>query len=145
MSTRPTADTALAWTLFVVAAVTALYWIVWYLVPGGEQELAVLPNDEAHARFEDAFLLADTWMAFAAMMAGVGLLRSSPRMIGWLYMAGSAGIYLAAMDVLYDVQNGIYQMVAIPERREAVLTEIIVNVGTVAFSAWAIARARRSL
>lgn len=145
MNTRTTEDTALAWTLLVVAAVTALYWIVWYLVPGGQQDLSVLPNDVAHERFENAFLLADAWMAFAALMAGIRLLTNPKRATGWLYMAGSAGLYLAGMDVLYDLQNGVYQLWALPARRGAVATEMLINLGTVVFSVWAIARAHRSL
>src|SRR5436190_1118521 len=79
MNTRTTADTALAWSLFVVTAITAIYWIVWYLVPGGQQDLSVLPNDVAHVRFENAFVLADAWMAFAALMAGIRLLSNPAR------------------------------------------------------------------
>jgi hypothetical protein len=143
MHDKLTQDNALAWTLFVVAAITALYWIVWYLVPGGENSLAVLPNDVAHKRFEDAFLVADTWMAFAALMAGIRLLTAPARAIGWLYMAGSAGLYLASMDILYDFQNGIYLLWQLPARRAAVTTEILINIGTLAFSLWAIHRANR--
>jgi len=140
MADRSKEDTALAWTLFLVTVITALYWIVWYLFPNGEELLSVLPGDPAHKRFEDAFLVADTWMAFASLMAGVGLLKSSPRAIGWLYMAGSAGLYLAGMDILYDVQNGIYLL---SEHRDAVVTEALINLGTLGFSFWAISRARR--
>ena len=141
--TASAGDIALAIVLFGVTVITAVYWVVWYLVPGGEQMLSVLPGDAAHKRFEDAFLAADAWMAIASLIAGLRLLRAPARAAGWLYMAGSAGLYLAGMDILYDVQNGIYGLAANPEQRSAVITEIVINVGTVLFSVVAIARARR--
>jgi hypothetical protein len=142
---RTGADVALAVNLFIVAAITCLYWTVWYLVPDGETMLSVLPGDPAHKRFEDAFLVADLWMAFACVMGALRLLGTPSRAVGWLYMAGSAGLYLAGMDILYDVQNNIYAMFADPARREAVVTESLINLGTIGFSLWAILRANRLL
>jgi hypothetical protein len=144
MSTVTTADRALAVGLFVVALITAAYWVIWYLVPGGETMLSVLPDDPAHKRFEDAFLVADTWMAFAAVVAAMRLLSGSAGASAWLYMAGSAAIYLASMDILYDVQNGIYGLAAMPEHRDAVVTEAVINLGTLVFAALAITRARKA-
>jgi hypothetical protein len=139
-----TADRALAVALFIVAAITAAYWVIWYLVPGGEAMLSVLPDDPAHKRFEDAFLVADAWMAFGAVIAALRLLSGAPGASAWLYMAGSAAIYLAGMDILYDVQNGIYGLAALPEHRDAVITEAVINAGTLVFAALAIGRARKS-
>lgn len=136
-------DRALAIGLFIVMIITAAYWIVWYLVPGGEVMLSVLPGDAAHKRFEDAFLVADAWMAFAATIAGLRLWSDAPAS-AWLYMAGSAAIYLAGMDILYDVQNGIYGLASMPEHRDAVVTEALINLGTLVFAALSIWRARRS-
>ena len=137
-----TSDKVLAVNLFVVAAITCLYWIVWYLVPGGEAMLSVLPDDPAHKRFEDSFLVADLWMSLACVVAGARLFSAPARATPWLYMAGSAGLYLAGMDILYDVQNGIYGLAADPAHRDAVITEAVINAGTVAFSLWAILHAR---
>jgi hypothetical protein len=139
-----TADRALAVALFMVAAITAAYWVIWYLVPGGEAMLSVLPDDPAHKRFEDAFLIADAWMAFAAVIAALRLLSGAPGASAWLYMAGSAAIYLAGMDILYDVQNGIYALAALPEHRDAVVTEAVINAGTLVFAAFSIGRARKA-
>lgn len=137
-------DRALAAGLFVVALITAAYWVTWYLVPGGEVMLSVLPDDPAHKRFEDAFLVADAWMALAAVIAALRLLSGSAAAAAWLYMAGSAAIYLAGMDILYDVQNGIYGLAALPEHRDAVVTEAVINAGTLIFAALAIGRARKA-
>ena len=142
MSTRSAGDTALAMVLLSVTAITVAYWIVWYLVPGGEQMLSVLPGDAAHNRFENAFLAADLWMAFAAAMAALRLLTNANKASAWLYMAGSAGLYLAGMDVLYDVQNGIYALVSNPAQQGAVVTEMVINAGTLLFALLAIARAQ---
>jgi hypothetical protein len=143
MTTR-IGDKTLAVILLIVAAATALYWITWYLAPGGEDALSVMPGDAAHKRFEDAFLVADTWMAFAAVMAAVRLLSNPAKAIGWLYMAGSAGIFLAAMDILYCLQNGIYPRIADPALRAAVATEMTINIASLLFAGLALGRARRS-
>jgi hypothetical protein len=144
MSSRSAGDTALAVFLLSVTAITVAYWIVWYLVPGGEQMLSVLPGDAAHKRFEDAFLAADLWMAFAAAVAALRLLTDATRASAWLYMAGSAGLYLAGMDILYDVQNGIYGLASNPAQKDAVVTEMVINAGTLLFSILSIARGRRT-
>src|ERR1043165_9110043 len=137
-------DRALAVALFIVAAITAAYWVIWYLVPGGEAMLSVLPGDAAHKRFEDAFLVADAWMALAAVIAALRLLSGAPGASAWLYMAGSAAIYLAGMDILYDVQNGIYGLAALPEDRAAGITEAVINLGTLVFAAFSIGRASKA-
>ena len=143
MNARSGGDVALAIFLLSVTVITAAYWIVWYMVPGGEQMLSVLPGDAAHSRFENAFLAADLWMAFAAAMAALRLLTDATRASAWLYMAGSAGLYLAGMDILYDLQNGIYTLVSNPAQQGAVVTEMVINAGTLLFSALALVRARR--
>ena len=42
------------------------------------------------------------------MLAFIALGRKTPSALLWLIAAGSAGMYLFGMDVLYDLQNDIY-------------------------------------
>ena len=140
----PAGRIPLALMMLLVTLVTAAYWIVWYLVPGGQGLLATLPGDPGYIRFENAFLVADAWMALASLLAAIALLRGRPAAVPWLWMAGSAGLYLAGMDILFDVQNGVYSGIhGVSPRLEAAWTEIAVNAGTVGFSLWAIGWAAR--
>ena len=123
---------ALGILLMVVAVVTTTYWVLWFIVPGGRDLLAVLPHDHAYLTFENAFPLADEWLALCAAVAGVLLWRRRPVAFIWLFMAGSAGLYLAGMDILYDLENGIYGRIS--QNPASVITEMVINVATVAFS-----------
>jgi len=46
----------------------------------------------------------------------------------WLMVVGGAGMYLCAMDVLYDLEHGIY------DKPQGGSTELAINVATAAFS-----------
>jgi hypothetical protein len=90
----------------VVAAV--LYWTAWFFAPEtiqargpGEQDYQIYVN------FEQAFPLADSWLAIAALIGVVGLWKM--RAWGFLFglLAGSAGIFLGLMDLLYDLQHNM--------------------------------------
>ena len=42
------------------------------------------------------------------VLAAWSLAKERPTALRWLLCAGSAGTYLAAMDVLYDLEHGIW-------------------------------------
>jgi hypothetical protein len=88
-----------------VALITAAYWVIWYA--GGRDLLASAHTPEYFA-FENAFPAADAWLALCALISGVQLLRGSPSAIYWLFLTAGSGLYLGLMDVLFDVENGIY-------------------------------------
>jgi hypothetical protein len=59
----------------------------------------------------------------------------------WLLVGGSSAIYLGLIDVLFDLENGIY---AAPTGDwGAVATELFINVYSLGVGAWAIAFAWR--
>jgi len=77
-----------------------------YFVAG---DVRVLP-DIWYAYFEDSFPVADAWMAFCMLLAGIGLWRGTRNGARFGLMAGSALIYLAAMDVTFNFEHGLYAM-----------------------------------
>ena len=91
-------------SLWVVAVVTVAFWVVWYA------DRAVLASNSrpAYYEFENAFPVADGWLAFACAAAALTLSRRSPSALLWLIAAASAGLYLAGMDILYDLEHGIW-------------------------------------
>jgi hypothetical protein len=96
--------TVAAW-LVVAAAILVAYWLVWYL---GGRSLLASSTRPAYVEFENAFPLADGWLAACALLAAEALWRSRRTALLWLLAGGGAGVYLAGMDVLYDLQHDIW-------------------------------------
>lgn len=90
--------------LAVAIGVDLLYWTLWF----GSRSTVASDTRAAYVEFENAFPLADAWLGLACCAALVALVRRSPTALLWLVAAGGAGLYLFGMDVLYDLQHGIY-------------------------------------
>jgi len=91
----------------VVAAV--LYWTAWFLAPETIQARSPDAQDyQIYVNFEQAFPLADSWLAIAALIGVVGLWKM--RAWGFLFglLGGSAAIFLGLMDLLYDLQHNMF-------------------------------------
>ena len=105
--------------LAVVAVLTTLYWIDFF-TSGGVH----VRDDAVYLAFERAFPLADAWMAACSLLGAIGLWRR--RSWGLLFglLAGSAQIFLACMDVLFNLNEGNYAIAS-----AAMAAEILINVG----------------
>ena len=80
------------------------YWSVWFT----DRRLIASESSHAYYEFENAFPLADAWLGVACLLALVALSRGWPSALFWLLCAGIAGVYLFCMDLLYDLENGIF-------------------------------------
>jgi hypothetical protein len=94
-----------AFGLLAAAGLLLAYWIAWYA--GGRSWLASSTRP-AYVEFENAFPLADAWLAACALLAAEALLQERRSALLWLLAGGGAGLYLAGMDVLYDLEHGIW-------------------------------------
>jgi hypothetical protein len=128
--TAPRGARALGFVAIGVTLVIVAYWTVWYT--GGRDLLASAHTPEYFA-FENAFPAADVWLALTAFIAGVQLLRGRSGAIFWLLLTAGSGLYLGLMDVLFDLENGIY---LVPKGGDpaAVGIEIAINILTFALS-----------
>ena len=90
--------------LVVAILLDVTYWALWFT----QRDWIASEHRRAYYEFENAFPLADTWLAVACVLALVTLRRRHPSALLWLVSAGSAGLYLFGMDFLYDVENGIF-------------------------------------
>jgi hypothetical protein len=110
--------------LVVAVVIDVAYWTIWCTHrPWVESDTSA-----AYVAFENAFPLADAWLGLTCVLACVALGRRSPVALLWLIAAGSAGMYLFGMDVLYDLENGIYAKGA------GGVIEAGINLVTLAFS-----------
>ncbi len=82
----------------------AAYWILWFT----DRHVVASSHGASYVAFEQAFPLADAWLAATAVLAAIQLWRRRRSALLWAGALGGAGIYLCAMDALYDVQHGIY-------------------------------------
>jgi hypothetical protein len=120
---------------FILAAFVALvaYWVVWFFV---NRDWLASMDTPAYYVFENAFPAADGWLAVACAAGGWAMKRRKPSALFWLLAGGSASIYLGLMDVLFDLENGVY----LAPRGDwgAVVTEIAINVYALGLGGWAL-------
>jgi hypothetical protein len=112
-------------TCLVVAAVILIaYWSIWFV----DRTVLASETTQAYYDFENAFPLADGWLLLTCVAGFVTLTRRRPAALFWLLCAGSAGLYLFGMDLLYDLEHGIF------DNGSAGLTELAIVTITFAFS-----------
>lgn len=116
--------------LILGAAVTAFYW--WSYFIGGD---VMVSHERWYTAFESSFPVADGWMALCMAAAGIGLWSGKNWGARMGLLAGSALIYLAAMDITFDVENHMYALAA---TNDAMKFEAFINVTTLTLGAWTI-------
>jgi hypothetical protein len=111
--------------LWFGSVATVAYWVVWFGI--NRSWLATVDTPSYYA-FENAFPASDAWMAVTAALGAIALQRRRTSALLWMLLAGSASVYLAGMDVLFDFENGIYRQ----GDAGGVAVEIFINVGCLA-------------
>jgi hypothetical protein len=133
-SSRDAAPRFLDLTLgLVLAAFVALvaYWTIWFFV--NRAWLASLDTPSYYV-FENAFPAADGWLAIGCALGAWALYKRKASALFWLLAGGSASVYLGLMDVLFDLENGVYRV----GDAGAVATEIAINVYSLGVGVWAL-------
>lgn len=114
----------LAILLIVVALVIVAYWTAW----ATHRSLVASSTGVSYVVFEDAFPLADGWLALCLVLAAIALVQVRPTAMLWLLLGGGAGVYLFCMDVLYDLQHGVWA------KGGNGLVELAINLATIGIS-----------
>jgi len=136
----PRGRTAIAGVMLFGVALIAAYWLIWFLV---DRDLLASAHTSEYFAFENAFPAADAWLGVTLLLGAIGLLRRRPWGLLCALLAGGAGIYLGCMDVLFDLENGIY-LVRPGGDPAAVAIEIVINVLTFGLGVVVIAYAWRN-
>ena len=92
------------WLLVGAIVLDVAYWSIWFT----DRDVLASEHTRAYYDFENAFPLADLWLGIACVCALVTLTRRTPMALFWLIAAGSSGLYLFGMDLLYDLEHGIF-------------------------------------
>jgi hypothetical protein len=106
--------------LVLTALTTVAYWVN-YFTSG---DVAVV-SARWYTAYESSFPVADGWLALCALLSGLGYLFGWPSAGRFGLLAGSALLYLAAMDITFDVENHLYPLAA---HSDAMKFEIVINV-----------------
>src|SRR5436305_8125332 len=117
------AERLLGMLLIVGALVTAAYW--WSYFTGGD---VMVLRERWYTAFESSFPVADGWMALCMLVSGFGFVLRRSFAAPFGLMAGSALLYLAAMDITFDVENGMY---VLARTNDAMKLEAFINITTV--------------
>jgi hypothetical protein len=108
-----------------------LYWALWLL----DRTLLASDTRPAYYEFEAALALGDLWLAFCLLAAARALGAHRPTALLWLLAAGGAGGFLVAVDVLYNLQHGVW--FASQRGLAELLRNLASGAGTVGLFAWA--------
>lgn len=126
---RPRGERTVIVAMSIALVLIVAYWTIWF---GIDRNLLASSHVSAYYTFENAFPAADGWLALAVLLGIVGIVRRRPSAVLWTLLAGGAGIYLGCMDVLFDLENGIYALHAGADA-SAPIIEGAINVMTFTF------------
>ncbi len=131
MKRPPEINVVIGLGLFAIAAI-CLYWITWFAAPQFIQARAPAdPDYQIYVNFEQAFPLANGWLALASLVGVIGLWRM--RDWGFLFMllAGGAAIFLGLMDLLYDLEHNMFTPFTVEAVVELAIVVAVLALGPV--------------
>lgn len=123
------AERTLAVLLVVTALVTLAYWVNYFT--GGDVKVV---NERWYTAYESSFPVADAWLAITSLVAGVGIWRHRPWGPRAGLLAGSALLYLAGMDITFDIENGLYALIP---QSPPMQFELLINAWSLGLGIWA--------
>jgi len=143
---EPRLDRLHAILLIVAAGLTCAYWTAFFLTDWTVPDFAHLPPGVARAdlqavylAFEGAFPLPDAFVAVSLAVAGVYILGRDPKAILFGLMGAGGMIFLALIDIWFNVGNGFYRLDALA-RDLGLQIEVAINVSCLSLSIWTIRR-----
>ncbi len=116
---------------FFAAAAIFLYWLAWFTSPELVQSRTPgAPDYLIYVSYEQAFPLADAWLALAALIGAVGLWKM--RDWGFLFMllASGSAIFLGLMDLLYDLEHNMFVPFTSEAAVELAIVVLLLTLGT---------------
>jgi hypothetical protein len=112
-------------------ALLVLYRAVWLL----DRTMLASDTRPAYYEFSAALALGDLWLAFCLFAGARALAARRPAALLWLLAAGGAGGSLVAVDVLYNLQHGVW--FASQRGLAELLRNLATAAGAVGLFAWA--------
>jgi len=117
----------LGWLMILAGGLVVVYWLLFFLEPG----LVRLSEEPRYLTFELSCLLPDAVMAVVFVLGGGLRILKSRLAHAVSIMAGAFMVYLALLDVNFNLQFGTYTNFGGPQAIEA-----LVNLACLAFGAF---------
>ena len=123
---RPPMDlmTIILAVLLIVTAFFAIYYWADFYLRGGVSVI----EDEWYIKFEKSFLVADLWgLSACSLIGAIGLLTEQSYGPFFSLLAAGSMIFLALMDITFNIQNGLYPLIALSNQ---MVLELVINLWT---------------
>ena len=95
-------------TLLILTAIGVVYYWSEFYLRGSVHTV----KEDWYIEFERAFPPADIWMAGCALVGAIGLLLGQTYGAVFSLLAASSLVFLALMDITFNIQNRLYHLVA---------------------------------
>ncbi len=89
---------------YLLALMIVAYWVLWF----AHRSLVASENTRVYMNFEQAFPLADGFIVSFLLLSAWALRRGSSLAVLFLLLGAGSGFYLGGMDVLFDLEHGIW-------------------------------------
>jgi hypothetical protein len=93
--------------LIMTVFLVIYYWVDFFLRKGVQ-----VTQEEWYMKFQKAFPIADAWMTICALLGAIGLLTEQTYGLFLSILAASSMIFLALMDITFNVENKLYRLVS---------------------------------
>ena len=119
----PLVTIILAVLLIITALVTIYYWADFFFTGGVH-----VMEEEWYIKFEKAFPVADLWgLSACSLIGAAGLLTEQPYGPFFSLLAAGSMIFLALMDITFNVENNLYPLIATSNQ---MVFELVINLWT---------------
>lgn len=112
--------------LLIITSILVIYYWVDFFVRKGVQ----VTQEEWYIKFQKAFPVADMWMVMCALLSAIGLLTEQTYGLFFSILASSSLIFLALMDITFNVENNLYRLVSTSNEMKI---ELVCNVWFLSF------------
>jgi len=111
--------------LLIGSAVGVIYYWVDFYIRGSVHVV----KEDWYIKFQRAFPPADLWMSACAIVGAIGLLTGQAYGLLFTLLAASSMIFLALMDITFNIQNNLYSLVSTSGQMKF---EVFINIWTLA-------------
>jgi len=96
--------------LLIISAIGLVYYWVDFYTRKGVQVI----QEDWYLKFQKACSVADMWIVACALIGAVGLLTEQNYGLLFSILAASSGIFLALIDITFNIENKLYRFLVHP-------------------------------
>jgi len=113
----------------LVGVLTIVFWVLFLFVPNSVQS----STEKCYMVFQHSFVAADMWMCVAFFLSAYFLYNRNVAGVLWGIVAGGTFVFLGLMDILYNIENGMYKHI-----NAGMFFEILINLTSIVFGGFTI-------